>query len=309
MAQRSVEILLAGYNGAAYLREQIDSILAQTVRDWHLTLSDDGSSDGTAEIMDEYAQQYPDRIARVRSGRRFGGARPHFWWLLSRCEADCMFTCDQDDVWLPEKLEKTLAALDAAEREAGAETPLLVFCDSTPVDARLQPLAPSMLRYQGQRLTDFNVRTLMLQNAVTGGAMCVNRPLVDLALRCADPEAVIMHDHWLALAAARFGRVIYVDEPLYLYRQHGGNQVGAQHVGSASYVSRTLRSLKTIRTRLQEKKAQARAFANTYDDMLTEDDRAFLTQFCKNRSGPLFYWKNRREISGFWRLAGMMLLG
>ena len=74
----------SGYNGAPYIREQIDSILCQTDTNWHLTISDDGSTDGTDAIIDEYARQYPDRVQRVYSGRRFGGAKDHFFWMTER---------------------------------------------------------------------------------------------------------------------------------------------------------------------------------------------------------------------------------
>ena len=76
-----IEVLMAVYNGSAYIREQIDSILNQTYENWHLTISDDGSTDGTDLIADEYAAKYPERITRVYSGVRFGNARDHFMWL------------------------------------------------------------------------------------------------------------------------------------------------------------------------------------------------------------------------------------
>ena len=101
----TVEILLASYNGEAYIREQIDSILAQSDKRWHLTVSDDGSTDGTAKIIDEYVARYPERIVRYRSGIRFGNARDHFFHLMKMCDAPYMFFCDQDDVWYPQKIQ------------------------------------------------------------------------------------------------------------------------------------------------------------------------------------------------------------
>ena len=111
MRKIQAEILLASYQGAQYIRAQIDSILGQTDDCWHLTVSDDGSTDGTVEIVDEYVRMYPDRITRICSGIRFGNARDHFFWLIRQCKSAYMLTCDQDDVWYPEKIEKIMQAM------------------------------------------------------------------------------------------------------------------------------------------------------------------------------------------------------
>ena len=309
MSRRVAEILLATYNGARYIREQLDSILAQTDDRWHLTLSDDGSNDGTQEILDEYALKYPDRIARYRSGRRFGNARDHFFHLMARCEAPYMLFCDQDDVWAPEKVQRTLDALLAAEAECGRQTPVLVFSDQRVVDEALRPVADSLARYQRHNTEGFDFRALLLQNVVTGGAMGINRALARLGERLADPSRAVMHDGWLAAVAARFGRIVYIDEPLGDYRQHADNEVGAKNVGSARYVMGSLMRLQRVSQRLREKKRQAVAFRQTFEARLNEEDIAFLRRFERTRSGPAFYWRNRRLICGFWRLAGMMLLG
>jgi len=206
MSTNCIEILLASYNGAPFIREQIDSILAQTEQRWHLTLSDDGSTDGTDAVLDEYAARFPEKIARVRSGRRFGNARDHFFWLIRQCDADLMMTCDQDDVWYPEKVQVTLEALQKAQN--AAREPVLVFTDLAPVDAQLRPMAPSLMRLQKQDATVIDYRRILLQNIVTGCAMGFNRALAEVAGRCSNSADVIMHDWWMAAAAARFGRVI-----------------------------------------------------------------------------------------------------
>lgn len=304
-----VEILMATYNGERYLRAQLDSILAQTDDRWHLTVSDDGSTDATVAILDEYAARYPDRITRYRSGRRFGGACGHFLHLMSRCDAPWMLFCDQDDVWRPDKVSQMLEAFDRAERDGGDGTPLLVFSDLTPVDEALRPIAESMMAYQNQHADNLDYRALLMQNVVTGGAMGVNQALRRLAGDVADEGDILMHDGWLAAIAARFGRIVYVPRQLSLYRQHGDNSVGAQDVRSAGYVARMLAAPGRVRRIMLGKKRQAAAFARIYDARLTGDDRAFLTGFIRSRSGPLFYWRHRALIHGFWRLAGMMLCG
>ena len=213
-SDKPVEILMAVYNGEAYLRAQLDSILGQSDGRWHLTVSDDGSTDGSAAILDAYARRYPEKIVRYASGRRFGNARDHFFQLMARCEAEHMLFCDQDDVWRPDKLAKTRKALLEAEARDGPDAPILVFSDQTPTDADLNPLADSLMRYQGQYFESFDYRSILMQNVVTGGAMAVNRALARLGERGATPDGVIMHDWWMAAVAARFGQIVYIDEPL-----------------------------------------------------------------------------------------------
>ena len=309
MGSERMEILLAACNGEAYLPAQIDSILSQKDTRWHLTLSDDGSRDGTVSILDAYARRFPDRIARLQSGKAFGCARDHFFFLMQQCSADYIMFSDQDDVFYPQKVGTMLEAMLAAERSAGKETPVLVFSDQRPTDEQLRPLAPSLMRYQGQSTTDFDYRSLLMQNTVTGGAMAINRALADMGGRCVDPSGVIMHDGWLAAVAARFGCIVYLDEPLSDYRQHAGNSVGAKDVKSPAYVLHELSEIKTLQKKIRRKKRQAQVFLQTYRSQLGAQDAEFLCGFARERSGLQFYIDNRRHLHGFMRRAGMMLLG
>lgn len=307
--QPTVEILLAAYNGERFLREQLDSLLAQTWEQWHLTVSDDGSTDGTSAILDGYAAQYPDRIRRVRHEGRFGNARDHFFWLMKECGASYMMFCDQDDVWHPDKVEKTMRALLEAEDEAGTDTPVLVFTDLTPVDEKLRPIASSLMKMQKQYTDVIDYRALLMQNIVTGCATGINRALALLAGQCTDTSQVIMHDWWMAAVAARFGEIVYIDEPLSMYRQHGTNSIGAKNVGSAAHILRKLSHISEIQSTIRAKKAQAHMFEQTYLSLLSQEDLRFLHGYIKKRSGLGFYWRQRAQIHGLHRLAGMMLFG
>ena len=304
-----VEILMAVYNGEAFLAAQIDSILSQSDSRWHLTISDDGSTDGSGTVIDDYANRYPGRIARYRSGRRFGNARDHFFHLMDRCDMRFILFCDQDDVWYPDKVGKTRRALEDAESRWGADMPVLVFSDQTPTDADLKPLSPSLMRYQKQYFGHFDYRSILMQNVVTGGAMGVNRALARLGGGREDTSQIIMHDWWLAAVAARFGKIVYIDEPLGIYRQHGDNAVGAKDVGSAGYALGRLSTMDAVRRSILLKKAQAKAFHLTYCSLLEPEDERFLTQFEKPRSGLSFYCRYLGLIHGVSRKAGMALLG
>lgn len=307
--QPTVEILLAAYNGERFLREQLDSLLAQTWGAWHLTVSDDGSSDGTPAILDEYAACHPDRIRRVRHEGRFGNARDHFFWLMKECEASYMMFCDQDDVWHPNKVEKTMRAMLAAEAEAGTDVPVLVFTDLTPTDEALRPIASSLMKMQKQYTDVIDYRALLMQNIVTGCATGINRALALLAGQCKDTSQVIMHDWWLGVVAARFGKAVYLDESTMLYRQHGGNSVGAKNAGNLLHIVGRVTHLQDIRNIILKKKQQAQVFFKTYTKELISEDKTFLKQFSKARSGLGFYMQHRKSIHGFFRFAGMIMQG
>ena len=311
MNRKSVyaEILLCTYNGEKYIRAQIDSILAQRDTRWHLTVSDDGSTDGTVEILDEYVRRYPYRISRHVSGQRFGNAKDHFFYLMEQCDVPYMLFCDQDDVWYKDKVGKVLSALLEIERRNGENFPALAFTDQTPTDENLNPLARSLMAYHDQHAGEIDYRAILMQNIVTGGAAGVNAALVKMALRVNERGQVIMHDWWLGAVAARFGEVVYIDEALSDYRQHGHNSVGAKNVRGWAYISDKLAHLRAVRETVLAKKAQAALFARTYRRWLDEADCAFLNGFARRRSGVLFYLRYGGLIHGAFRRAGLMVLG
>lgn len=303
------EILMATYNGATYLREQLDSILNQSYTHWHLTVSDDVSTDETVRILDEYTRLYPEKISRVDLGRRFGSSKAHFMHLCENCDADVIALCDQDDVWFPDKLEKLTALLQENMRACGNETPLLVFSDQIPVDAELNPLSDSLVRMQASYVADIDWHALIFQNVVTGGACMFNKSLNKLAFSGSCPEKIIMHDWWLGLTAARFGRIAYLNEPTSYYRQHDQNSVGAKNVSNPAYVIGRLVHLSNVYKVILFRKEQAVQMHKTYFEMLSEDDRAFLLRFGRRRSGLIFYLRNLRFIHGFFKRAALILLG
>ena len=303
------EILLATYNGEKYLRQQLDSILHQDDDRWHLTASDDGSSDGTCAILDEYAAAYPDKITHHRSGRRFGCARDHFLYLMRQCQADYMLFCDQDDVWHPDKLRLSMGALQNMEWTFGSETPLLVFTDQAAVDRNLNVIHPSMTAYQRRPVHCLDWRSLMMQNVVNGCTMAFNRTLANMAAQCPDDSLLPMHDGWIAIIAARFGQIKYIDQATMDYRQHGHNSVGAENVRSAGYVVARMSRLEQLRAAIQAKKKQAEAFSHAFYEQLDREDDAFLKEFIRPRSGPVFFLRHRRLIHSLYHLVGFCLLG
>lgn len=215
-----VTILMSTYNGQAYVAEQIASIQAQTFRNWKLLVRDDGSSDDTRAILAEIAEQ-DSRICLINPDQTENyGVIKSFYTLLKYEPADYYFFSDQDDVWLPYKMQVCLDGLQKLDDSQ----PNLVYTDLKVVDQDLKVLNPSMIRSQSHHANTCLVQELT-ENTVTGGTMAINKTLAD---KWTTLDNIIMHDWYLALLASALGNLVYIDQPTQLYRQHGTNVLGAR---------------------------------------------------------------------------------
>ena len=228
-------MVLPTYNGAAYLEAQLASIHAQTLQPNRVILRDDGSSDGTAALIAHLQERYGAWL-QVLSADGNLGCTANVNRLLEATSAPYVALADQDDLWLPQKLEQALALMQQLEALNGADTPLLVHSDLELVDGQAQPLGSRYL--QRQRLNPHRTDPvdLALTNVVTGCTALLNRALLQKALPI--PAEALMHDWWLALVASAFGQIALVEEPGVLYRQHGSNVLGAQGLGLAYWRQR-----------------------------------------------------------------------
>ena len=225
MDSSSIDVLLATYNGARYLRPQIDSILGQEDVSFRILVRDDGSVDETPALIEHYRRTRPDRFIRV-GGSDHLGAVGNFACLLREAKAPYAALSDQDDVWAPHKLRTLLGVMRDLESRHGPDTPLLVHSDLTVVDETLRERHSSFWRYSGFDPGATSLPRLLIKNTVTGCASLVNRALIELALPV--PRAALVHDYWLALVAGAAGRLGIVEEPLVAYRQHPRNVIGAR---------------------------------------------------------------------------------
>jgi len=219
---------MATYNGATYVSDQVDSIIAQNYSSWKLLVRDDGSCDADTEMIQDMSRWDP-RITVIEDDDGRLGVNGNFQTLLeSACKrgADYFLLSDQDDVWLPDKLEKQIQKMGELENGSPG-MPLLIHSDLEVVGQYMQSMCSSFMRYQGIWHEDDAVPVLLSQNFVTGCTVLVNRKLLDIALPI--PGGALMHDWWLALCAAVFGHIGYIDQPLVKYRQHSNNAVGAKH--------------------------------------------------------------------------------
>ncbi len=213
MESKKAQVLLSTYQGERFLREQLDSLLRQSWENLEILARDDGSTDGTVGIL----REYEGKCGRLRVYPEENiGVTKSFFSLLERSDADYVAFCDQDDVWLEDKLEAAIA--------------------------RLEPERGPALYCGGKILTDASLRLLPKQdvsrkrpgfgNAVvecicTGCTAVMNRSLAQI-MKERIPEYAILHDWWAYLVASYVGKVIYDPEAHILYRQHGDNVVGAK---------------------------------------------------------------------------------
>lgn len=266
---QGLAILLATYQGERYLRAQLDSLTAQTCADWKAFVHDDGSQDGTMDILREYVRRDPERFCLIDAPST-GGAKNNFLFLTAQVQAPYYMYCDQDDVWLPDKIERTMDRMRELESRQGKDRPCLVHTELKVVDASLRPISSRLSEYQGIEPERLTLGRLLVQNVVTGCTMMVNRPLRDAMIRCADPGAIRMHDWWAALIAMRFGALRFLPEATILYRQHGNNSVGAQRAKGLGGLLKKALDTRAIRGSIQATRAQAQAFAKAFD--LPESD-------------------------------------
>lgn len=227
---KDIAVLLATYNGQQYIRQQLDSLFAQTNQDFRLVIHDDGSTDETISILEEYKAKYSDRI-EIIYGHPTGGPRANFMYLLSEVEADYYLLCDQDDVWVREKIEESMITLLDLEVTSGglSSKPAIVFTDMFVVDNDLSIIDNSFIRYLGRDCKNTAYTQILIDNPAAGTTMCFNRALRDLAISCDSVqwENVPMHDSWLLEIAAVFGSIKAIDKPMVYYRQTGQNTMGA----------------------------------------------------------------------------------
>ncbi len=306
--QETVEILLATYNGERYIREQIDSILNQEYSNWIVRICDDASTDHTYEILTEYQERFPGKFIVERNKKGFGSAKLNFFHLIRQSSCDYVMCCDQDDVWLSNKISLTMQEMKRNEK---GEIPVLVHTDLMVVDEKLQVLSDSFFGHSNLR-KNFTYRDILIQNHVTGCTMMMNRPLIELLRMQKNYEAILMHDWLAAIVATGLGKVAFVDCPTMLYRQHAVNSVGAKKYGPALLISRLKNN--SIRKSLVDTTRQAEQIAKTYQSELGREDYQLTYQygrlFRKSKGYRIgFYFRNKVWKKGLPRQIWQLILG
>jgi glycosyltransferase involved in cell wall biosynthesis len=220
MTQPIVHILLATYQGCAYLQEQLNSLASQTYPHWQLWVSDDDSTDGSLDIVEIFSLSVSQKVLILRGPCK--GSTYNFFHLMNivpRDSGDLYAFCDQDDIWLPEKLSRAVAHFQVESKTFGQP---YLYCGATRiVDKNLQfkRISPKLNR-------PLSFGNALLQNIASGNTMIFNSELLRLMLYVS-PNNAVVHD-WLAyqVASGCNGLIYYDSNPYLLYRQHENNVIG-----------------------------------------------------------------------------------
>lgn len=282
LARMPVDIICSVLNGATFLPAFLRSVQAQSHQSWRLWIRDDGSTDETVSVVEEFSRA-DDRITLLHIGGPKLGVAGGFGWLLERVPADTTYVMcgDADDVWLPQKVERELATMVAAERESPGA--VLVHSDLVVVDEKLSVIHPSFWSYSRLEPEPVSLRRLVIGNVATAPTVMLNRELCTLIGRT--PSEVRYQDWWYALIAVAFGRIVAMREATVLYRQHSHNVVGARgrHGFTIRAAPREIIAALSRTSRLRADLAlsclQAATFLSRYREVLGDDDRVFLEAY------------------------------
>ncbi len=264
-------VLLSTYNGEKYLAEQLDSLLAQDYTDILIHIRDDGSADSTRLILDRYAARYKN-ISVVR-GDNLGVAQSFFQLLQNADEtADYFAFCDQDDVWLPNKLSRAASALS----DIDPKTPALYFSSYSIVDEHLNFLG----NFPAPKRVGF--KSALVENVATGCTVVLNRAARTLVLWRL-PEHVIMHDWWCyAVVCSMNGIICFDDKPTVLYRQHSANITGT----SATFFGKMRRHWLQFMSRDERVISltdQARELQRCFGNQMPDENKRVLARFLASK--------------------------
>lgn len=263
-----IDILMATYNGGRYVAQQIRSLQNQTYANWTLWVHDDGSTDDTIPILCRMALS-DERIHIVQDEVRLHDPAWNFMYLLRLSRADYAIFCDQDDLWLENKLQVLMDAM----LEKDQDVPQAVYGNGYMYYAEKGEISGKALLSTPQSLGE----TLFANGGVQGCAILMNRKLREICLNT--PSVLCMHDHLVTLAALTFGELTYVDSPLMLYRRHGE---AVTDVRLGTFREKVITFFKEKKPVLDRKHVEAiRAFVDHYGNLIPEEKMRLYQCFFK----------------------------
>ncbi len=222
--KKTIDVLMATYNGEKYLKEQIESILNQTYDNIRLVISDDCSKDGTKDILKQYEK---DSRIEIHYHEKNQGYIKNFEYLLKQVKNEIYMLSDQDDVWMPEKIEKSYEVLIKNNAD-------LVFGDLEVVNENLETIYPSFNKFMllERKINKYigSYKVNYLYNCVTGCTVMSKAKWIEKILPIPTDSKYLIHDHWIGLIIALDGKMAYIPEKYIKYRQHGNNQVGTEKI-------------------------------------------------------------------------------
>ena len=273
---------MATYNGEKYIAEQIESIIKQSYTKWHLYIQDDCSTDATVSIALSYQEKYPEKITVIENNQNSGSAKNNFFAMLNTVKSDYIMFCDQDDVWLPDKIKITHRRMLFTERKYGKEYPVLVHTDVSLVDEKLNVIAESLFKKEkwhfNKKITFWNS---LIGNVVMGCTTEINKALLD-KVKYNNLDNIPMHDWWLGMCARYFGTEVVIKTPTMLYRQHSSNNVGVDETSKLKQLLQVFfdgETKKTEKERMDSITNISQEFYKVYGNEMKEKDNERMKDF------------------------------
>jgi rhamnosyltransferase len=295
MGNSKISVAIATYNGEKYLRQQLHSIYNQTLLPFDVIACDDCSSDSTVNILEEYKQKY-GLIYYVNKNNL--GFVKNFEKAISFCSEDYILLSDQDDVWLPGKIETLYNKMIALENQY-SESPILVHHDSYVVDEGLNNHGRRLFYNKGN---GSGLKDLLFGNPkVQGASLMINRKLKEMCIPF--PEGLPLHDLYISFVSECFGIRKYVAEPLSLYRQHSNNQIGAISYSTHERITRFINK-ETILVGENEKNTLT-ILRKQFSNKLSETNIELIKDYFEILGNDIGFWykiilvfKNRFNCGG-----------
>jgi len=266
-----VNVLMSTYNGEKYLRVQLESLLAQSYKNIHISVRDDGSTDNTVHILKEYASKYP--FIRVAYGENLGVIES-FFRLLNDTEGDFDYFafCDQDDIWLSDKIKDAVEEMNKED----CHQPMLYCSRVEFVDEKMNPMGLSRI----PRRIGFG--NALVENIAIGCTIVINRKTRDMIL-ATKPGRIIMHDWWCYLIVSALGKVFHGKTVNIKYRQHAGNVIGGTSSFLLSVYRRSREFLKSGKDAFRVRD-QAVEFLRCYGHLLDDKNSRILRRFIESKN-------------------------
>lgn len=232
-----ISVAMASYNGEKYIVKQLDSIFNQTQKIDELIIVDDVSTDNTVKIVKDYMECHPDYNIRFYENEVNQGYKKNFRNALSYCEGDSIFLCDQDDLWLPEKVETMLKIMkENPQIKVLASSFEFIDQDDKPFTIELLPYFSNNNLYRrvlnNDDLVEVKFNELIIQNSFQGCALCITKEINKRFLDCFTEE--LFHDWLINLLASEEHAMYFYNHPLFQYRIHNNNTIGINDMEEAS---------------------------------------------------------------------------
>lgn len=283
-----ISILMGCYNGANFLPDQLQSFSDQSHKSWRLICSDDGSMDGTPAVLQDFASNVPQQVV-LHNGPQTGFSA-NYMKLLRELTPDTDFVAlaDQDDIWMPDKLERALGGLKKCE----PGRPALYTAQRWIWDSETNRRCPTPLPTRPP-----SFRNALIENIAPGNTIVMNQAAAELARKAAEFTGnVFAHDWWLYLLITGAGGQVFVDDgpPCLLYRQHDGNAIGGRQTLTAQKTRKIAVLKGAFRSRLQENLTALSSVSH----LLTTENNQLAQAFASARQAG----SATSRLRGLWRV-------